>query len=169
PVAMARGVHAVAAGAVPQAVPEAHLTAAPPRSFRELLELFEARREAILRAHLYAHVHLVAFEPGRMEFRLAAAAPRDLANRVAEKLSAWTGERWLVGMANAGGAPTLKEQDEAQEQSRRGEAARHPLVRAVLDAFPGARIAAVREVEAPAPAPDEVPPPEDDDNEGEAF
>ena len=115
-----------------------------------MLELFEQRREAILRTHLYAHAHLVSFEPGRIELRLEAAAPRDLTNRVAQKLSEWTGQTWLVGIAPAGGEPTPKEQDEARAHSIRGEAARHPLVRAVLDAFPGARIEAVREIETPA-------------------
>jgi DNA polymerase III subunit gamma/tau len=168
PVTVNRGGQAVSARALPQAEPDAgpHL-AAPPQSFRELLELFDARREAILRAHLYAHVHLVQFEVGRIEFRLAAGAPRDLANRVAQKLTEWTGQRWLVGVANAGGEPTLREQEEARETSRRGEAARHPLVRAVLDAFPGARIEAVREVEPPV-AEDAPPPPSDDeDSEGD--
>ncbi len=137
-----------------------------PQNFRELLHLFEQRREAILRAHLYAHAHLVQFEPGRVQLRLEAAAPRDLVNRVAQKLSEWTGQTWLVGIASEGGEPTLKEQDEAREHSLRGEAARHPLVRAVLDAFPGARIEAVRDVAAPI---DDAAPPaiaaEDDEGD----
>ena len=138
-----------------------------PTSFRELLEMFEQHKEAILRAHLYAHVHLVQFEPGRVELRLDPAAPRDLVNRVAQKLSEWTGQTWLVGIASEGGQPSLKEQDEAREHSIRGEAARHPLVRAVLDAFPGARIEAVRDIAVPA-ADESAPPAADaEDDEGE--
>ncbi|MGH6981742.1 MAG: DNA polymerase III subunit gamma/tau, partial [Stellaceae bacterium] len=112
---------------------------------------------------LHAHVHLVSFEPGRMQLRLDPAAPRDLVNRVAMKLSEWTGQTWLVGIANEGGDPTLKEQEQARESSIRGEAARHPLVRAVLDAFPGARIETVRDIEEPPL--DDAPPPEPDDGE----
>jgi DNA polymerase III subunit gamma/tau len=168
PVTVNRGPHAVSALALPQREQVAGTPGPLPQSFRELLEIFEARREAILRAHLYAHVHLVRYEPGRMELRLGAGAPRDLANRVAQKLTEWTGERWLVGVANAGGEPTLREQDDALEQSRRGEAARHPVVRAVLEAFPGARIEAVREIAAP-PVPEDAPPPDDEDSEGEAI
>jgi DNA polymerase III subunit gamma/tau len=166
PTTVNRGTGAVSARAVPQ--PQGAPNAAPsPTSFREVLEMFEERKEAILRAHLYAHVHLVQFEPGRVQLRLDPAAPRDLVNRVAQKLSEWTGQTWLVGVASEGGQPTLKQQDEAREHSIRGEAARHPLVRAVLDAFPGARIEAVRDV-APA-VPDESAPPatEAEDDEGE--
>jgi DNA polymerase III subunit gamma/tau len=163
PTTVNRGANAVSARALPQVEAAPNLA---PQSFRELLEMFELRKEAILRAHLYAHVHLVQFEQGRVQLRLDPAAPRDLVNRVAQKLSEWTGQTWLVGIASEGGQPSLKEQDEAREHSIRGEAARHPLVRAVLDAFPGARIEAVREIEAPA---DEAapPPPEAEDDEGE--
>jgi len=171
------GDNAVSARALAQAEPHPAPAAlsgfAPaPQNFRELLDLFEQRREAILRVHLHAHVHLVHFEPGRVELRLAPGAPRDLVNKVAQKLGEWTGQRWLVGIAPEGGAPTMKEQDDAHEHSIRGEAARHPLVRAVLDAFPGARIETVREIEAPPPE-DAEPPPEGDDNaednEGDPF
>jgi DNA polymerase-3 subunit gamma/tau len=71
-----------------------------------------------------------------------------------------------VGVAGEGGQATLKDQDEAREHSLRGEAARHPLVRAVLDAFPGARIEAVRDIEMPTA--DALPPPEIEDDEGDA-
>jgi DNA polymerase-3 subunit gamma/tau len=112
-------------------------------------------------------VHLVQFETGRIEFRPAPGAPRDLANKVAQKLAEWTGQRWLVGVANEGGEPTLREQDEAREASIKSEAARNPLVRAVLEAFPGARIEAVREIETAA---GEIPePPDSDDSEGDEL
>jgi DNA polymerase-3 subunit gamma/tau len=167
PAAVNRGAAAVSARALPLAEPVAPGLAPSPTSFRELLDLFERRREAILRAHLYAHVHLVHFERGRVELRLDPGAPRDLINKVAQKLVEWTGQRWLVGIAPDGGETTMKEQEEAREHSIRGEAARHPLVRAVLDAFPGARIETVREIEAPAP--DEAEPLEPEDSEGEAL
>ena len=166
PATVNRGANAVSARAVPQ--PDAAPNKAPsPTSFRELLEMFEQHKEAILRAHLYAHVHLVQFEPGRVQLRLDPAAPRDLVNRVAQKLSEWTGQTWLVGIASEGGQLSLKEQDEAREHSIRGEAARHPLVRAVLDAFPGARIEAVRDIAVPA-ADESAPAAADaEDDEGE--
>jgi len=166
PATVNRGAHAVSALARPRADPAADKG---PQSFRELLHLFEQRREAILRAHLYAHAHLVQFEPGRVQLRLEPAAPRDLVNRVAQKLSEWTGQTWLVGIASEGGAPTLKEEDEAREHSLRGEAARHPLVRAVLDAFPGARIEAVRDVASPPSDDTAAAAPAAEDDEGDPL
>jgi DNA polymerase III subunit gamma/tau len=116
-----------------------------PQSFTEVVALFEKRREALLRSHLWAHVHLVSFEPGRIELRPATAAPRDLANRLGQLLSEWTGIRWMIAVSEAEGEPTLREQEERRERELRNEVAIHPLVRAVLETFPGATIAAVRE------------------------
>jgi DNA polymerase III subunit gamma/tau len=118
-----------------------------PQSFGEVIALFDRRREALIRSHLREHVHLIAFEPGRIEFRPTEGAPDNLANRMSQMLSEWTGERWLVARSNEKdkGEPTLREQEESRERDLRNEVARHPLVQAVLETFPGATIAAVRE------------------------
>jgi len=116
-----------------------------PQSFAGVVALFDKRREALLRSHLWSDVHLVRFEPGRIEVRPAASAPRDLANRLGQLLSEWTGSRWLIAVSEAEGEPTLREQDERLQRDLRNEVTSHPLVQAVLETFPGATIAAVRE------------------------
>jgi DNA polymerase-3 subunit gamma/tau len=116
-----------------------------PQSFAEVIALFDKRREALLRSHLWSDVHLVHFEPGRIEVRPAASAPRDLANRLGQLLSEWTGSRWLIAVSEAEGEPTLREQEEGRQRDLRNEVTSHPLVQAVLETFPGATIAAVRE------------------------
>jgi DNA polymerase III subunit gamma/tau len=136
---------------------------APPQSFLEVVELFDRHREAMLRAHLYAHVHLVRFEPGRIEFRPAAGAPRDLSNRLGQLLTQWTGTRWIVSVSGEEGEPSLHEQAEARDASLRNEAAQHPLVRKVLETFPGARIEAVRELAQAEPVAAAEDPGEGDD------
>jgi DNA polymerase III subunit gamma/tau len=123
-----------------------------PQSFLQVVELFEKNQEALLRAHLFAHVHLVRFEAGLIELRPDETAPRDLPNKLGSFLSQWTGRRWVVSVSGDPGEPTLKEQAEARAQSMKSEAARDPLVRAVLDTFPGARIEAVRETQPAVPA-----------------
>jgi DNA polymerase-3 subunit gamma/tau len=116
-----------------------------PQSFAEVIALFDKRREALLRSHLWSDVHLVHFEPGRIEVRPASSAPRDLTNRLGQLLSEWTGSRWLIAVSEAEGEPTLLEQEEGRQRDLRNEVTSHPLVQAVLETFPGATIAAVRE------------------------
>jgi len=131
-----------------------------PQDFAEVVALFDKRREAVIGSHLREHVHLIAFEPGRIEFRPADGAPSNLANRISQLLGEWTGERWLVARSQAApGEPTLREQEERGESDLRNEVTRHPLVQAVLETFPGATIAAVRERFASIePEPDEPGP-----------
>jgi DNA polymerase-3 subunit gamma/tau len=116
-----------------------------PKSFDEVVALFDKRREAVLHSHLSANVHLVHFEPGRIEFRPTPEAPRDLANRLGQLLSEWTGTRWLIAITEAEGEPTLRQGQERREAELRNGVAAHPLVKAVLETFPGATITAVRE------------------------
>ncbi|MGA8383298.1 MAG: DNA polymerase III subunit gamma/tau, partial [Stellaceae bacterium] len=128
-----------------------------PQSFAEVLALFEQRREPVIRAHLMSHCHLVHFEPGRIELRPAAGAPRDLANRLGQLLSEWTGTRWLIAISEAEGDPTLRQQEASHDRELRNEVARHPLVQAVLETFPGATIAAVRKRFATEAGPEQAP------------
>jgi DNA polymerase III subunit gamma/tau len=116
-----------------------------PQSFAETVALFDKRREAVIAAHLKANVHLVSFEPGRIEIRPTDAAPGNLTNRLGQLLGEWTGTRWIVAISQAEGAPSLAEEEARRASALRHEVAAHPLVRAVLDTFPGATIAAVRE------------------------
>jgi DNA polymerase III subunit gamma/tau len=141
------------AEASPRATAEPLLVPAPaesappqPQSFAEVVALFEHHREAVLRSHLWSHCHLVHFEPGRIELRLTEAAPRDLPNRLGQLLGAWTGARWVVSVSREEGAPSLRDQAEQRARHLRSEAEEHPMVRAVLETFPGAKIEAVREL-----------------------
>jgi DNA polymerase III subunit gamma/tau len=136
--------------AMPQAAPAT--APAQPQNFNEVVALFEHHREAVLRSHLWSHCHLVHFEPGRIELRLDEAAPRDLPNRLGQLLGTWTGARWVVSVSREAGAPSLREQAEQRARHLRSEAEEHPMVRAVLEIFPGARIEAVRELAPLEPA-----------------
>ena len=130
-----------------------------PTSFEEVVALVFDKREGVLHADLRAHAHLVRFSVGHIELRLDPGAPPDLAPKLSQHLTHWTGRRWLVGMSTEPGEPTLVQQEEARADARLRRAAEHPLVRAALDAFPGARIQAVRDriadpASAAAPDPD---------------
>jgi DNA polymerase-3 subunit gamma/tau len=132
----------------PQAASEAPPIAehaAMPQSFAEVVALFDSRREAVIAAHLKANVRLVSFEPGRIEIRPTDSAPGNLTNQLGPLLGEWTGSRWIVAVSQAEGAPTLAEAEAQRESALRNEVASHPLVRAVLETFPGAMIATVRE------------------------
>lgn len=121
----------------------AEATRPDPKSFVEVVDLFASKREGILHGLLVNNVHLVRFEPGRIEIR-APDTPRDFASKLMTLLERWTGRRWMVVLSSEPGQPTLAEQAAARIAAQKAAAARHPLVAAVLAAFPGAAIEAVR-------------------------
>ncbi|PJI41063.1 DNA polymerase III subunit gamma/tau [Ferrovibrio sp.] len=139
--------------------------AAMPQNFPAVVALAKDMREGLLAGELVNDVHLVSFELGRIELRLNPGAPHDLPGRLTEKLKAWTGQRWVVSLSKLPGEPTLAEQEQAEDSARRAHAQAHPLVQAVLIAFPGAMLDTVREV---APPPVEADPAIDEAAEGYA-
>jgi len=123
---------------IPQ--PTAHhapLTVAMPQTFAEVAELFTTKREAVIATHLKRHVNLVRFESGLIEFNQQKNAPKDLAGQVGKLLTQWTGQRWVASVVNAAGQATLHEQEIDHAKS-------DPLVKSILEAFPGATIESIR-------------------------
>jgi DNA polymerase-3 subunit gamma/tau len=114
-------------------------------SFKDIVEFVRAKREMRLLFALENWVHLVAFERERLEIRVAPAAPPTLPGEISDRLSKWTGVRWIVSVSGAEGEPTITEQRIAHEKVRLEAAQQDPLLKAAMAAFPGARILAVRD------------------------
>ncbi|RMH48206.1 MAG: DNA polymerase III subunit gamma/tau [Alphaproteobacteria bacterium] len=113
-------------------------------SFESVVELIRERRDAKLLIDVETGVRLVRYEPGRIEFEPAPGAPKDLAQRLGQRLQAWTGARWAVSIVTTGGAPTIAEARERRAAELREAVASHPLVAKALATFSGAEIQAVR-------------------------
>ncbi len=129
--------------------------------FEDVVALARAKRDIRLCQALEADVRLARFEQGRIEFALVEGASPAVAQDLSRRLQEWTGERWMVSVAAGVGAQTLREKEEARRAERLTGVGEHPVVRKVLERFPGARIVAVRAPEEePPPSP---PPPTDED------
>ena len=139
---------AVRADPVPAEVPDENAVVSL-STFQDVIDLAEAKTEYRLRSHLVTNVHLVRMEPRRIDLRLNERAPPRLPQLLSSFLSDATGETWLVSPSTEPGDPTIHEQQETAAAQRRGEAERHPLVRAVFDQFPGAEIREVRDIVPP--------------------
>jgi DNA polymerase III subunit gamma/tau len=148
----------------PAAAPD-HAPLARFAAFEDILALIRDQRDMQLLVEVEAGVRLVRYAPGRIEFEPAAAAAPDLASRLAQRLQAWTGARWGVSVVGSGGAPTIAERRAAERDAMTAQAMSHPLVQAVLAAFPGAEIRDIRPLGAGEPPPPLHPEPGDDSYE----
>lgn len=111
--------------------------------FDDVVELIRAMRDVKLLVEVETTLRLASYTPGRIEFVPTDNAPRDLAQRLGQRLQGWTGVRWAVTLVNEGGAETLAEVRDADQLALEEEARKHPLVQAVLTTFPGARISKI--------------------------
>jgi len=123
-------------------------TVAGPRNFAELRAFLGERRAPRLKTYVENYVHLVSFEAGRIELRLADDAPGDLVGELSNFLNANTDIRWVVTVSSEEGAPTVAQVRAADQTKLEAEARDHPLVKTVLETFPDATVAEVREATA---------------------
>ena len=117
-------------------------------SFPQIVELIREKRDMKLLYEVETGLRLVRYAPGRIEFEPAPDAAPDLAARLSQRLQGWTGARWGVSVVSTGGAPTIAEERDREDNAARAEALANPLVMAVMTAFPGAKITDIRTPEA---------------------
>ena len=113
-------------------------------TFASVIALIEANRSIRLLVDVKSGVKLVSYTPGRISFEPADRAPADLAQRLGQALTGWTGARWIVTIESTGGAPTIDDTEAAARAELQAQAEAHPLVQSVMAAFPSAQIHEIR-------------------------
>lgn len=136
-------------------------------TFESVVALVEAARDIKLLIEVKTALRLVSYSPGRLEVEVLETAPRDLIPRLGRMLQTATGARWGITVASSGGAPTIREQEDARDTAEKDEVKKHPLMQAVLSRFPNAKISEIRShadlaQEAAATALEEIPDEADD-------
>jgi DNA polymerase-3 subunit gamma/tau len=112
-------------------------------SFEALIALAAEKRDITTKMALERDVRLVRFEDGQLEIAVQPNAPKTFVHDLQRKLTAWTGKRWVVVVSREEGAPTMRSQADARQAEVERDVQSDPLVQAVLNKFPGAKIVAV--------------------------
>jgi DNA polymerase-3 subunit gamma/tau len=113
-------------------------------SFEHVVELIRQRRDGLLLEYVKTYLRLVSYQPGRITIQPTDDAPKDLAARLGQQLQNWTHARWIISLENEGGGDTITELENAAENALRAKASEHPLVQAVMENFPKAKITRIR-------------------------
>lgn len=93
-----------------------------------------------LATRLRMQVRVIALEPGRLAYTQPPGFDEDLGPALRPALLEVFGQRWEVVREAGEGAPTLVEQEEAARLAERERVRQHPLVQAVYEHFPEARM-----------------------------
>jgi DNA polymerase-3 subunit gamma/tau len=112
-------------------------------SFDALIALAAEKRDITVKMALERDVRLVRCEDGQLEIALEASAPKTLVHDLQRKLAAWTGKRWMVVVSQEPGRATVRAQAEQRQAELERGVQSDPLVQAVLERFPGAKVVGV--------------------------
>jgi DNA polymerase-3 subunit gamma/tau len=136
-------------------------------SYKDLIALATAKRDVLMKLALEAQMRPVSFEQGRIEVALAEGTDPGIISQLSARLQAWTGERWLVTVSNKPPEGlTLRQEESRKQEAARAAAQEEPLVKAILDTFPGAKVVnVILRDQTEAPPPDLTPPPPEEDDE----
>jgi DNA polymerase-3 subunit gamma/tau len=130
--------------APPQPVVEEATPAVPVNSIEDIIALADKQRDMQFKIMVKNCVRLVSLKPGRLEINLTDNAPKTLLTDLSQKLSDWTGIRWMVSLSREQGSATINETETAKRDSLLSDARADPDVAAILSRFPGAKIINVR-------------------------
>jgi len=151
------------------AEPQAQITPAlaTVASYKELIALAGAKRDVLVKLALEGSMRPISFEQGRIEVALLDGTDPGIIATLSARLQLWTGERWLVMVSTKPPEGlTVRQETEQRTQAHHAAAHEDPLVKAILETFPGAKVVNVK-VRDDAAVVDDVPPPpvEEDDDE----
>lgn len=117
----------------------------PPRSWREMVAFVAREREPRLHGLLRNGAHLVRFAPPVVEIRMQDGVPARTEARLQAILDRCFPGMWRIVPSKAEGDPTLDEQGAEIIELHRVNVQAHPLIQAILDAFPDATVGEPRD------------------------
>ena len=131
---------------------------ASPRSYLELVALAAEKRDILLKTALETQMRPVAFREKAVEVALVEGADPAIVHLLSGRLREWTGTMWGVSVARTPATgPTIRDVRDRHRATAEAEAADDPLVKAILESFPGASVSVtLREDEVPDAAYEEA-------------
>ena len=115
-------------------------------TFEQVVAYIAEQRDIKLKIDLEIYVRLVRFKHGHIEVQIDPGAPANLANDLSQKLSQWTGERWIIALSRETGQKTIAERRNEREAANLIKIREHPIFLEFMKHFPDAQIHKVKEV-----------------------
>ena len=148
----------------PQAIAQPAL--ATVASYKDLIALATAKRDVLVKLALESQMRPISFEQGRIEVALSDSADPGMIATLSARLQAWTGQRWLVMVSSKPPeGKTIRQEREQRHEAATAAAHEDPLVKAILETFPGAKLVNVAVRDDDAATPEIAPAPIEEDDE----
>ncbi len=135
-------------------------------SYKDLIAIAAAKRDMLVKLALESQMLPVSFEQGRIEVSLLPGTNPNVVNNLAARLQTWTGQRWLVTVSTKPvEGMTIRQEKEQKQEAATAAAHDDPLVKAIMETFPGSKLVNVSVREDAAVMAELPPPPPEEDDE----
>ncbi len=115
-------------------------------NFRQFVDLFYKKREALLHTQLYNSVKLVSFAEGEVTLNTLLIKDAHFNRNVAKLISTWTGRIWQIHSSDSNVGSSLAEEDIINQQSEIKNMKNHPEIKKIIEALPGLRIHSITDI-----------------------
>ena len=115
-------------------------------NFRQFVDFFYKKREALLHAQLYNSVKLISFKEGEVILNTSALRDPHFNRNVAKFISKWTGRIWQIHSSDSNIGSSLSEEDVVNQQNEIKVMKNHPEIKKILEALPGLSIHSITDI-----------------------
>ena len=115
-------------------------------NFRQFVDFFYMKREALLHTQLYNSVKLISFKEGEVTLNTSALRDLHFNRNVAKFISKWTGRIWQIHSSDSNVGSSLSEEDVVNQQNEIKVMQNHPEIKKILDALPGLSIHSITDI-----------------------
>ena len=114
------------------------------KSFDDLLNICNHKKEIKLKYELEKNVNLVKFERNRIEISFNDNLDKDFVKDLSSKLYEWTSERWIITFSKSKGEMTVKEKQKNKKDELINEVKSLDIYKKVMEKFPDAELIDVK-------------------------
>ena len=110
------------------------------KSFDELVNICNLKKEIKLKYELEKNVNLVKFERRRIEISFNDNLDKEFVKDLSAKLFEWTGERWIITFSKLKGQMSVKDKEKNVKKQLMDEMKNSKIFKSVMDKFPDAEL-----------------------------
>ena len=115
-------------------------------NFRQFVDLFYKKREALLHTQLYNAVKLVSFKEGEITINTSLIRDQHFNRNVAKLISKWTGRIWQIHSSDSNIGSSLSEEDIVNQQNEIKIMKNHPEIKKIIEVLPGLSIHSITDI-----------------------
>ena len=115
-------------------------------SFREFVDIFYKKREALLHTQLYNSVQLISFKEGEVTINTSLVRDKNFNRNVAKLISKWTGRIWQIHSSDSNIGSSLSDEDIINQKKEINVMQTHPEVKKILQVLPGLSIHSITDI-----------------------